>query len=83
MEMTVYNPKKRKLETLDIEINSKNTCYFEAGTEGGEGFQVTDIKQGLLVSQNDYSFPVLLYSHSGITRQSTAKEILRLVKKYQ
>lgn len=60
MEITVYNPEKGRLETLDAEMTDKNTTWF-ADYESNDDIQkIADIGNGLLISEFNYSYPIFI-----------------------
>ena len=65
MKMTICNPQKGRLETLDITIDKTNTTWFDEGLEGDGLYLMADLDVGLLVQESGYSYPVLFY---GLTR---------------
>ena len=44
MEMTVYNPQKGRLETIDVEITDENTTWFENYRKDQDIYMITDFK---------------------------------------
>lgn len=58
MEITAYNPYKGRLETLDVEITDKNTTWFDDCLNNYDIQKITDIKEGLLISEFGYSYPI-------------------------
>jgi len=78
MEVTVYNPQKGRLETIDAEINHENTTWFDNWLNNEDIYMITDFKGGILIRECGYSYPVWVYD---VTRaeigydQKKAKEI--------
>ena len=64
MELTVYNPQKDRLETLDVEITTENTTWFENSRKASDVYMITDFKGGLLIKKLDFNYPVWLYDIS-------------------
>ncbi len=60
MEITVSNPAKGRLETLNVEITDKNTTWFNDCLNNYDIHKITDIKEGLLISEFGYSYPILI-----------------------
>jgi len=58
MEITIYNPAKGRLETLDVDITDKNTTWFDDCLNSHDIHKITDIKDGLLISEFGYSYPI-------------------------
>ena len=61
MEMTVYNPQKGRIETLNITIDETNTTWFEDYLDMDDIYMITDIDAGLLIRKACHSYPVLIY----------------------
>lgn len=79
MEQTVYNPQKGRLETIDINFTDKNTTWFD-NIENNTGVSlIADFEDGLLIAENNYSNPVLIYdvSRSDINHDKQKAEKLK------
>jgi hypothetical protein len=61
MEMTIYNPQKRRLETIEVTINATNTTWFDDCLEPDDVYMITDTQNGLLIRENSFHYPVLIY----------------------
>lgn len=61
MEMTVFNPQKGRLETIEVTINKTNTTWFDNGLKPNDIYMITDTDSGLLIRENNYNYPVLVY----------------------
>ena len=61
MEMTVYNTQKGRYETPDITINETTSTWFDDSVKADDMHMITDTDDGLLIRENGYSYPVLLY----------------------
>jgi len=61
MEMTVYNPQKGRLETIDAAFSDENTTWFDKCTKRHQVYMITDFKGGLLIRELDYAYPVWIY----------------------
>ena len=78
MEMTVCNPQKGRLETIDAEITEKNTTWFDNCMDNEDSYMITDFKGGLIIKEHGYTYPTWIYD---VTRaeigynQKKAKEI--------
>lgn len=80
MELTVCNLAKSRLETIDVNFNKNNTTCFEDNKENGGIRMLTDVQQGLLISEYSYNYPVLI---SGVTRNdidNSVDKVLRLIE---
>ena len=65
MEMTVCNPQKGRLETMKVTTDESNTTWFDDCIEPDDVLMITDTVNGLLIKENNYNHPVLVY---GVTR---------------
>ena len=61
MEMTVYNPQKGRLETIDATFTDENTTWFDNSTRRDQIWMITDFEGGLLIREFDYGYPVWIY----------------------
>ena len=81
MEMTIYNPQKGRLESMNVTVNKATTTWFDDCLASDDIYMITDTDNGLLIRENNYSYPVLLYD---VTRtdigndQQKAKRIIRM-----
>jgi len=64
MEITIANPQKGRLETINIEFTDENTTWFEGCKMGHEVYKITDFEECLLISQFGYYYPILIYEKS-------------------
>ena len=64
MEITIANPQKGRLETIDIDIRDDNTTWFEDCRNDDDIYTITDFEGCLLIQKNGGSYPVLLYGKS-------------------
>jgi hypothetical protein len=87
MEMTVYNPQKGRLETIDAMITDENTTWFENCVHEGDIYMITDFEEGLLVKEYGYDYPTWIYDISRADvgydpkkSKKKAKEIRELYK---
>jgi hypothetical protein len=61
MEMTVYNPQKGRLETIDTTFTDENTTWFDNCTRRHRVYMITDFEGDLLIREFDYAYPVRIY----------------------
>lgn len=83
MEITVYNPQKGRLETVDMEVSAENTTWFDKNTKHGAIASVTDFNGGIVIRKRDYSYPVWVYD---VTREEIGhnhKKAKELIKSYE
>lgn len=81
MEITVYNPQKGRLETIDATITQENTTWFDDCVQDGEIHTITDFKGGLLIRELGYTYPIWIYDMSRADigyDQQKAGEIYRM-----
>ena len=81
MEITVYNPQKGRLETIDASITEDNTTWFDDCVQDGEIHAITDFKGGLLIRESGYTYPIWIYDISRADigyDQQKAEEIYRM-----
>ena len=64
MEMTVYNPQKGRLETIDAECTDENTTWFDNGMVDEDIYMITDFGGGILIRELGYGHPVWIYDVS-------------------
>jgi len=64
MEITVYNPQKGRLETIDVDITKENTTWFDNCEDADDIHMITDIDGGLLIREYGYSYPCWIYDKS-------------------
>ena len=78
MEVSVYNPQKGRLETINVEFTQENTTWFDNCMENEDIYMITDFNGGMLIRECNYTYPVWVYD---VTRveidydQKKAKEI--------
>jgi len=65
MEMLICNPQKGRLETIEASIDETNTTWFNDCQDPDDILTITDLDGDLLIKENDFCHPVLVY---GITR---------------
>lgn len=81
MEMTVYNPHKGRLETIDAVFTDENTTWFENCADDHDVSMITDFQGDILISEFGYSYPIRIYSVSRADigyDQRKAKELKHL-----
>lgn len=64
MGITVYNPQKGRNETIEAVFTAENTTWFDTATDNRDIHKITDWKGGLLISELNYTYPVLIYDVS-------------------
>jgi len=64
MEMTVCNPQKGRLETIDTVFTEENTTWFDNCAEAHEIYMITDFEGDLLIREFSYAYPFRIYNMS-------------------
>ena len=64
IQQTVYNPQKGKLETINIDITDENTTWFDECEDKHGIFSTTDLQEGILIKEADYTYPLYVYDIS-------------------
>ena len=67
MEITIQNPQKGRMETIDVEFTDKNTTWFENCENDDDVrnvYKITDFKGCLLITEFGYRYPILIYDKS-------------------
>lgn len=82
MEEVIYNPQKGRLETIHIEYNDENTTWFDECSKPEDIYRLTDFEGGLLIKENNYDYPVLVYDVTRSEINSSAQEAKRLKNWY-
>lgn len=62
MQKTVYNPQKGRLESINVNFTAANTTWFDDADAGIS--LIADYDGGLLIADNGYSYPILIYDVS-------------------
>jgi len=83
MKLTVYNPQKGRLETLDVEFTAENTTWFEKSYNASSIRRITDFGGGILIQKLDYSYPIWLYEISREAIGHNHKMAKDLIKPYE
>ena len=83
MEITIANAQKRRLETIDIEFTDQNTTWFDDVDNHNGIYMITDIKGCLLISEWDYSFPILISDKSRKDNNYDPKKARELKNRYE
>jgi hypothetical protein len=61
MGITVCNPQKGRLETIDVEFTTENTTWFDDCEDNHGIFSITDLLGGILIKEEAYTHPLYLY----------------------
>ena len=60
MQITVYNPQKGRLETIDAELTKDNTTWFRNRRNSHDVSMIADIDGDILIRDFDYSYPFMI-----------------------
>jgi hypothetical protein len=82
MEELIYNPHKGKPETINIEYNEANTTWLDDCSKPEDIYRLTDIEAGLLIKENNYNYPILIYDITRAEINYDAQEAKRLKNMY-
>jgi len=83
MKIIVCNPQKGRLETIDIEFNENNTTWFNQHRTARDIRMITDLDQGLLISEFDYTYPIWIYDASRADIGHDQKKARQLRSRYE
>jgi len=64
MQISVYNPQKGRLETIDAEFTKDNTTWFSNCRNTCDVSMITDMDEDILIREFDYSYPFMIYGVS-------------------
>ncbi|MDD5170833.1 MAG: hypothetical protein PHN75_18605 [Syntrophales bacterium] len=82
MKITVRNPQKGRLETIDIEFTENNTTWFNEYRTTRDIRMITDFDGGLLISEFDYTYPLWIYDVSRVDIGYDRKKAKHLRRRY-
>jgi hypothetical protein len=77
MEKTVYNFAKGRLETIEIDFIQENTTWFDYSEENSNIHMLTDVEHGLLITEHNFNYPVLIYE---VTRKDIGNDTDKIWK---
>ena len=83
MQITVYNPQKGRMETIDAELTKDNTTWFSNFRNNHDITKITDIDGGILISEFDYSYPFLIYDVSRADIDFNQRKAKQLRRRYE
>ena len=82
MELTIYNPQKGRLETVDIQFTDDNTTWFDC-SRAMDIYMLTDFNGGLLIRTYDYTYPVWIYDISRANVAHDPAKVKRLMNQVE
>jgi hypothetical protein len=83
MEITVYNPQKGRLETIEVEFTDENTTWFTPCKKTTDISMITDFDGDILIREFDYTYPSRIYDISRADIGNNRKEARRLLRLYK
>lgn len=83
MQITVYNPQKGRLETIDAEFTKNNTTWFGNCSSTSDVSMITDIDESILISGFDYSYPFMIYGVSRVDIDFDQRKAKQLRHQYE
>jgi hypothetical protein len=83
METAVYNPQKGRLETIDVEVTSDNTTWFNQSSKADDIRMITDFEGGILISEFNYTRPIWIYDISRADIGYDRKKAKQLRRRYE
>jgi hypothetical protein len=82
MELTVYNPQKSRLETIEVEFTNDNTTWFPHKSNGDIS-TITDYGGGMLIRKCDYTYAIWIYDVSRDDIGYDWKKAKRLLRQHK
>jgi hypothetical protein len=83
MPITVYNPQKGRLETIDAEFTQDNTTWFNDCRNTHDISMITDIDGDILIREYGYSYPFLIYGVSRSDIDCDQRKAKQLRRRYE
>ncbi len=83
MSITVYNPQKGRLETIDVAFTNDNTTWFGNCRNTRDIYRITDYDGGILISPFDYGYPFRIYDVSRVDLGYDQRKARRLMNLYE
>jgi hypothetical protein len=83
MEITVYNPQKGRLETIEVEFTDNNTTWFSNCKSPRDISMITDFAGDILISEFDYTYPIRIYDISRADIGYNKKKARQLRHRYE
>ena len=80
--MTVYNPQKGRLETIDTVLTQENTTWFDHCTQEHQIYTITDFEGDLLIREFGYAYPIRIYDMSRAEIGFDQRKAQELKKRY-
>ena len=83
MQITVYNPQKGRLETVDAEFTKDNTTCFSHCRNNDDVSMITDIDGDILIRDFDCSYPFKIYGVSRSDIDFDQRKAKKLRREYE
>ena len=83
MKITVYNPQKGWLETIDVLVAEGNATWFDNCADEHDIHMIMDIEGGILIGEYGYSYPVCIYDKSREDIDYSQHKALDLKRMYE
>lgn len=83
MDITIYNPQKGRLETVDVNFTAKNTTWFNDSGSANAVASITDLNGGLLIKRFDKSYPLWLYDLCRTDIDFNRQKAMRLLQQHE
>lgn len=83
MQLTVYNPQKSRLETIDAEFTQDNTTWFSNCRNTRDVSMITDIDGDILIREFDYLYPLMIYGVSRSDIDFDRRQAKQLRRRYE
>jgi hypothetical protein len=83
MKITVYNPQKGRMETIDVAFTEDNTTWFNDYRMPRDIRMITDYKGGILIADFDYTYLFWIYGVSRKDIDHNAQKAKRLRRRYE
>jgi hypothetical protein len=77
-EITIYNTRKSRLETVRFEFTAENTTWFD-DCENYVVYLIADAFDGLLIQENGYTYPILIDDVSRVDIGNNQQKALELL----
>lgn len=83
MEITIYNPQKGRLETVDGSFTGDSTTWFDNCVNAFDIYSITDFEGGLLISEFGHSYPIWIYDTSRADIGHSRSKAFELRQRYE
>jgi hypothetical protein len=83
MQITVYNPQKSRLETIDAEFTKDNTTWFGTCRNTHDISMIADIEGSILIGEFTYSYPFMIYGVSRSDINFDQRKAKQLKRRYE